>query len=293
MQYGLSIPNLGETWQPRTLADLARRAEDAGWDGFFVWDHILFDSLPTADPWIALAAIALATERIRIGPMVTPLPRRRITKLARETVTLDHLSNGRLILGVGIGIHEWEFAQMGDEGDAKQRGAMLDDGLALLTELWSGEPVNYHGAHYTAQPMIEWSGPGRFLPTPVQQPRIPIWVAGMWPNKPPFRRAARWDGVYPIAAISDLDAPGLSPAQLRDLLQFTLAQRTTTTPLDVVVAGVTPDPAQARATTARFEEAGATWWLEDISPYALSQPAQPASILDATVARIRQGPPSK
>ncbi|MBA3826095.1 MAG: LLM class flavin-dependent oxidoreductase [Ktedonobacterales bacterium] len=293
MRYGLSIPNFGDTFQPRTLADLARQAEDAGWDGFFLWDHVLFDSLPTADPWIALAAVALATERILIGPMVTPLPRRRITKLARETVTLDHLSHGRLILGVGSGIHEWELAQLGDTADAKQRGAMLDEGLALLNELWSGDPINHQGTHYTAQPMIESSGPGRFLPTPVQQPRIPIWVAGMWPNKPPFRRAARWDGVFPLAAQGSLDGPDLTPAHLRDLTAFTLAQRTATPPFDVVIAGVTPDPASARATTAAYEEAGATWWIEDISPWAFGWGDGQPWPTEAITARIRQGPPTK
>src|SRR5689334_13471095 len=179
---------------------MARDAEAAGWDGFFLWDHVILWPTPTCDPWVALAAVALATERVRIGPLVTPLPRRRITKLARETVTLDHLSNGRLVLGVGIGLGPWEWEYLGEETDLRTRGAMLDEGLELLTKLWSGEPVMHEGRFYTCRgdkgPNDPTPIPTPFLPRPVQ-PRIPVWVAGTWPKKPPFRRAARWDGVVP------------------------------------------------------------------------------------------------
>src|SRR5919202_2140498 len=158
MRYGVTVPNFGECFDPRTLAEMAREAEAAGWDGFFLWDHVQFMPTPTVDPWVALAAIALATERVRIGPLVTPLPRRRPVKLARETVSLDHLSNGRLVLGVGIGDPvQWEFGWFGEPTEAKHRGAMLDEGLAILDGLWSGEPFAFSGAHSRLERM-------RFLP---------------------------------------------------------------------------------------------------------------------------------
>src|SRR5437867_2328127 len=240
MQYGITLPNFGDFFDPRLLAQLAREAEQAGWDGFFIWDHVLLFPTPTVDPWVALAAIALATERIRIGPLVTPLPRRRPTKLARETVSIDHLSNGRLVLGVGIGAGPWEWDYLGEESDLKARGDMLDEGLELLTRLWSGEPVLHDGRFYRFrgdlgpnQPEI---APTPFLPTPVQSPRIPIWVGGTWPRKPPFRRAARWDGVVPLI---DGKAFGeyMTPDEVREVVGYIRQHRTSETPFDVVVSG--------------------------------------------------------
>jgi len=187
MRFALYVEITGLLGYPQTLARLAREAEAAGWDGFFIWDIFGGDSAapaPVVDPWIALAAIAATTERIRFGTMVTPLPRRRPWKLAREAVSLDHLSGGRLILGVGIGAMPEEFARFGDEPDPRKRAEMLDEGLEVLTGLWSGEPFSFHGRYY-------WVEEATLLPRPVQQPRIPIWVAGIWPHKPPFRRAAR------------------------------------------------------------------------------------------------------
>src|SRR5437870_13324307 len=190
MRFAVTLPHFGPYADARLLSELALEAEDAGWDGFFIWDHISWgmSGTPMVDPWVALTAVALNTSRIRFGPMVTPLPRRRPTKIARETVSLDRLSDGRFILGVGIGQGEDEWENLGDEGDPKVRGAMLDEALDLLEQLWSGQPVNHEGTYYTVKHSI-------YVPTPVQEPRIPIWVAGVWPNKKPFRRAARWDGV--------------------------------------------------------------------------------------------------
>src|SRR3981081_3223344 len=148
MRYGVTVPNFRDYFGGRLFAQTASEAEAAGWDGFFLWDHVQFIPTPTVDPWIALTAIALATERIRIGPLVTPLPRRRPVKLARETVSLDHLSNGRLVLGVGIGAGPWEWDYLGEETDLVTRGAMLDEGLDLLTRLWTGEPVLHDGRFY-------------------------------------------------------------------------------------------------------------------------------------------------
>jgi alkanesulfonate monooxygenase SsuD/methylene tetrahydromethanopterin reductase-like flavin-dependent oxidoreductase (luciferase family) len=176
---GIFVAPFDELVEPSTLAELASRAEELGWDGFFLWDHIRYRP-PTesvADPWVALAAIACATERLRIGPLVTPLARRRVQKVARETVTLDHLSRGRLTLGVGLGgDRNGEFEPFGDPADPAERARLLDHGLELLNDYWAGE----------------------FKPAPIQQPRIPVWVAGRWPNRRPLRRAARWDGFFPI-----------------------------------------------------------------------------------------------
>ncbi len=176
---GIYLAPFDELVEPNLLVELAQRAEAGGWDGFFLWDHIRYQAPVQAisDPWVALAAIACATDRLRIGPMVTPLSRRRIQKLARETVTLDHLSRGRLTLGVGLGsTRSGELAPFGEVEDPRERAQLLDNGLARLSDFWAGE----------------------FEPPPVQQPRIPIWVASRWPNRRPLRRAARWDGLFPI-----------------------------------------------------------------------------------------------
>ena len=199
MKYGLDLPNLRECADPRLLADIAREAEEAGWDGAFIFDSLYSSSWgddsgppPTADPWIALAAMAMRTERIRVGLMIAPLSRRRPWKVARETVTLDHLSNGRLVLPVGLGFAEdGGYAKVGEELDRKKRAEMLDESLAIIDGLWSGEPFSFRGEHYQVDEMT-------FLPKPVQSPRIPVWVVGAWPRPKSMRRAARWDCVLPI-----------------------------------------------------------------------------------------------
>ena len=202
MRFGISLPIFGNLADVRLLADLAAEAEAAQWDGFFIWDHIrwpLQDEI--IDPWVAMTAIVLNTSRIRTGPMVTPVPRRRPAKLARETVTLDRLSGGRLIFGVGSGgDFVTEFANLGEATEARTRAALLDEGLAVVTGLWSGQPFSFEGEHFTIADT-------QFLPTPVQQPRIPIWVAGQWPRRKPVERAARWDGFVPIKADMSATTP--------------------------------------------------------------------------------------
>jgi alkanesulfonate monooxygenase SsuD/methylene tetrahydromethanopterin reductase-like flavin-dependent oxidoreductase (luciferase family) len=297
MKYGVTVPNWGDCFDPRGLAAMARDAEAAGWDGFFIWDHVQFIPTPTVDPWIALATIALSTQRIRIGPMVTPLPRRRPVKLARETVSLDHLSDGRLILGVGIGAGPWEWDYLGEEHDMRTRGAMLDEGLQLLTRLWSGEPVLHDGRFYRFRGDF---GPGRpditptpLLPPPRQTPRIPIWVAGTWPRKPPFRRAARWDGVVPLGEDRG-EGPFMTPADVREMLAYIGSFRDSDTPFDVVVGRHTEgaDRAADRAIVEPYAEAGATWWLEDLSPWPFGWRWQGPFPLEAMQERIRRGPPA-
>ena len=289
MHYALSLPNFDEHWHPRTLARLAQQAESAGWDGFFVWDHILFDpygGIAMSDPWVALAAIAMSTERIRIGTMVTPLARRRPWKVARETISLDHLSGGRLVLGVGLGDPaKEEFEWLGEESDAKVRAAKLDEGLDVLTGLWTGEKFSYSGQQYQLNETI-------FLPPPVQSPRIPIWVGGVWPNKPPFRRAARWDGVVPLK----WDAP-LTPDELREVVAYVHSYRAEETPLDVVFIGSTPgdDHLQGAEIVAGYADAGVTWWVEDVAMWRF-RPYEPWKEpyvwpVKEIEERIRQGPP--
>lgn len=287
MRFGLTTWIYADFADPRTVATLAREAELAGWDGFFVWDHLASAGSPAgisagterlADPWITLAAIAIATERIRIGPMVTPLPRRRPWKVAREAVTLDHLSGGRLILSVGAGfpgILEEEFARFGEETDARARAAMLDEGMQVIAGLWSGAPFAFDGVHYRLRDTV-------FLPTPVQTPRIPLWVAGTWPHKAPFRRAARWDGVR--VAIT---GGALTPEDVREMVAYIGEHREADTPFDVVVSAPVPreDPAEAADIAARFADAGGTWWLDLLAPSGAG--------IEATVRRIRRGPPRR
>jgi alkanesulfonate monooxygenase SsuD/methylene tetrahydromethanopterin reductase-like flavin-dependent oxidoreductase (luciferase family) len=261
MRFALDLTIFGEYADPILLSDLAVAAESAGWDGFFLWDHTSTARAPqVTDPWIALAAIAVRTERLMVGPMVTPLARRRMTKLARETVALDHLSGGRLILGVGLGAHhEREFSAFGDEGDPKVRARILDESLALLDQLWSGEPVAFEGEHLrtVAEP---------FLPTPLQQPRIPIWVAGLWPNKRPMRRAAAWDGAFPIKSGGGFEYQ-MTPAEMADTLAFVESERTSDGPFDLVHAGLLSGDRDADEAFVRpYIEAGVTWWLEHIYP---------------------------
>jgi len=275
MRFGFYTPNVDFCGDASVLADLAHRAEEAGWDGFFIWDCLQYKE-PTVDPWIALTAMAMRTERIRLGPVVTPVPRRHIAKLAREVISLDHLSNGRIVLGVGAGYPAFpEYTAFGDDGDPKTRASKLDEGLEVLAGLWSGKPVQHHGTYYH----VECDG---FQP-PVQQPRVPVWVAATWPAKKPLRRAARWDGVVPMS--QDPDAgPGIEPGELRCLVDYIAAHRSSTEPFDVVQFGRTNDPHD----TAKVEvcaEAGATWWLE----YLFTEDTS----LEGAHERLRKGPPRR
>ncbi|HEX6479815.1 MAG TPA: LLM class flavin-dependent oxidoreductase [Ktedonobacteraceae bacterium] len=261
MHYGISVPIFDHYADARVLAGLARDAEEAGWDGFFIWDHMATPwPVKIADTWVALTAIALNTKRVRFGPMVTPLPRRRPWKVARETASLDQLSGGRLILGVGLGFWPQELEYLGEISDLKARAAMLDEGLDVLTGLWSGKPFSYNGEYYKIQE-------AQFLPTPVQSPRIPIWVAGTWPIKAPFRRAARWDGVQPIHQNHELE--GRIPVdQEKEIIAFIQQHRKSDEPFDVVHGGGTSGKDRVRDAeiVAPYAAAGVTWWLEGIVP---------------------------
>jgi alkanesulfonate monooxygenase SsuD/methylene tetrahydromethanopterin reductase-like flavin-dependent oxidoreductase (luciferase family) len=282
MRYGINVPIFGAYADVRLLAALARDAEVAGWDGFFVWDHLHWSGAmdgaprqPVVDPWIALTAIALTTSRITFGPMVTPVARRRPWKLARETVTLDHLSGGRLILGVGLGDPAGlEFTDFGEAGAAQIRAQKLDEGLDILVGLWSGEPFSYTGTHYTLSNV-------QLLPTPLQQPRIPIWAACVWPNHKPLRRAARWDGVF---AIGREDV--MQPDDVRAMRASINHHRPRTAPFEVAHWGRASgaDVARDAALVTAYAAAGMTWWMQDEPPWF--------GPVAAMRARIRQGPPN-
>ena len=272
MKFGFYTPNFGFCGDARVLSELGFDAEQAGWDGFFIWDHLQFEE-PTADPWIALTAMAMRTERIVLGPLVTPVPRRHITKLAREVITLDHLSGGRVVLGVGAGYpHLPDYTAFGDDGDASMRAAKLDEALDVLAALWAGAPVNHQGTHYR----VECDA---FEP-PLQRPRVPVWVAATWPSKKPLRRAARWDGVVSTGPYG-LE---VEPDDLSSMRSYISQQRSTATDFDIIAFGRTAGPSDT-ATVQRCAEAGATWWIDYI--YTAD------NTLDATRARIRQGPPRR
>lgn len=261
MRFAVDVPNYGDFSDPGLLVRLAHESEDAGWDGFFVWDHVARpEPAPMTDAWIVLAAIAATTERIHFGPMVSAPARRRVSKLARETVALDHLSDGRLILGVGLGhFDDQEFAAFGDAGDRRVRARILDESLAALVGLWSGRPYSYEGEHVHV-------GRSTFLPRPRQRPRIPIWVAGLWPNKRPMRRAAAWDGAFPIDADGDLSHM-LSVSDMADAIAFVEAVRTSDAPYEYVHAGLmSGDRAHDIETAERYAAVGVTWWLEHCYP---------------------------
>jgi alkanesulfonate monooxygenase SsuD/methylene tetrahydromethanopterin reductase-like flavin-dependent oxidoreductase (luciferase family) len=280
VRFAIDLPNHGEFGDPALSLDLAIEAEAAGWDGFFLWDHLISGSRsPVTDPWVVMSAMAVRTERIRFGPMVTPLARRRMTKLARETVALDHLSGGRLIMGVGLGANdESEFEAFGDAGDPVSRGRILDESLEVLADLWSGEAVAFEGEHLH----VKAAG---FLPAPLQQPRIPIWVAGLWPNKRPMRRAAAWDGAFPIDVGGDLTQQ-LSLERMAEAIAFVREYRKVDAPFDVAHAGLmSGDRDRDIETAASYAEIGVTWWLEHVYPGRMT-----ANQLRHL---IREGPPRR
>ncbi|KUM88401.1 MULTISPECIES: LLM class flavin-dependent oxidoreductase [Streptomyces] len=250
LRSALWLPLFDDLADPSTVARVAADAEEAGWDGCFVWDQLCWRApiRQVADPWIALAAIATVTERIRLGPMVTALPRRRPAKVARESATLDRLSEGRLTLGVGLGSDRFagELSRTGEELDARRRGRMLDESLDVLTAAWSGEPVRHRGEHYTVDDIT-------FLPRPVQRPGVPVWAAGMPGNGKPIRRAARLDGFFP-ANLQHPDQLAEIVDSLTGLRQGRMAS------YDIAVGlplGVDPEP---------YARAGATWWLPEWEP---------------------------
>jgi alkanesulfonate monooxygenase SsuD/methylene tetrahydromethanopterin reductase-like flavin-dependent oxidoreductase (luciferase family) len=250
---------------------IASEADRAGWDGFFLWDHVTWNPAwggtpAIADSWVCLAAAATVTSTVLLGPMVTPLARRRPQKVAREVVSLDHLSGGRAVLGVGLGADE-DYCAFGEP--LRHRGARLDESLSVLTALLSGDPVDYEGAHLQVH-----SPP--LLPRPVNR-RVPIWVGGWWPNPAPFARASRYDGVVP-GKVGQERGESLT---VDDLLAIRAAVGRDDKGFDYVVSG-TSSPSDVAVMKA-WAAAGATWWIETLYPFR--------SAAEAMRDRVRAGPP--
>jgi alkanesulfonate monooxygenase SsuD/methylene tetrahydromethanopterin reductase-like flavin-dependent oxidoreductase (luciferase family) len=263
MRFGVYVPNFGAFADPRAIAELAAAAEAAGWGGFFLWDHVARPEgeFEMCEPWIALAVAATATRTVRLGPLITPLARRRPWNVAREVVSLDHLSSGRMVLGVGLGISSGpEFHDFSEESDPKVRGDMLDEGLEIVRAAWTGEPVTHHGTHHRLDGV-------RFLPAPVQQ-RVPIWGATERVRGRPVRRAATLDGVFPF---------GLTPDQAPELMaEIARLRPQGMDGFDLIAAGTDDWPG--------WQDVGATWWLRVL---AWSQPLEVARGI------VEAGPPSR
>lgn len=261
MRYSINIPNFGDFADVRAVAKVATAAETAGWDALFVWDHVVHDKQrrrgqPFGDPWMLLTAAALATSRLRLGTLVTPVARRRPEQLARQVATLDAMSGGRVIFGAGLGGPiEDEFATFGDTTDQVVLAERLDEGLDLLSRYWAGETVDHDGLHYRVRQ-------AELLPATVQRPRPPVWIAGYWPNRRPMRRAAQWDGAVPLFD-SARHGQAPSPDDVRDLAGYIAQQRSSRADqhFDIVVGGAS-EPSGATDLVGPLHDAGATWWDE-------------------------------
>jgi alkanesulfonate monooxygenase SsuD/methylene tetrahydromethanopterin reductase-like flavin-dependent oxidoreductase (luciferase family) len=275
MRYGLALPTGGECGDPRFLVELAERAEAAGWEAVFLEDYVVFQGDPTAptcDPWIALAGMALRTERVVLGTAVTPLARRRPWIVARQAAAIDQVSEGRMVLGAGLGDvgdhvgSDASFTHFGEEADARTRARMLDEALEIVAGLWTGELFSYRGEHFTVDEVS-------FVPPPVQRPRIPIWIGGGYPNPGPTRRAARWDGSL-LYGVPEHD---LSPEDVRAIREAAGDR-----PYDIVVGGrARQDDSEAERERLRaISAAGATWCAEYV----------PADGRDAMRASVDRGP---
>jgi alkanesulfonate monooxygenase SsuD/methylene tetrahydromethanopterin reductase-like flavin-dependent oxidoreductase (luciferase family) len=277
MKFGLDIPTTGDYADARVLAELAVEAETAGWDGFFIWDVLLGGpemEQPVIDPWVALTALAWQTSRIKLGLMVTPLARHRPWLVARRLANLDRLSQGRIICTVGLGYLEREFAVFGEESDPAIRAEKLDEALQIMAGLWTTDRFSFAGQHYRLNGVT-------LRPRPLQSPRIPIWVAGGWPRRPPFRRAAHWDGVS-LKSVHQERREWLTLDDFRECLAYLRAQQPLPASFEVVMSGEMPDDRpEALDKMRQLAEAGATWWVEEGLGWSLAEFRE----------RIRSGPP--
>lgn len=269
MRSALWLPIFDALADPGVVARLAAEAEEAGWHGMFVWDHVRWREpvVDVADPWITLTAIATATERLRFGPMVTPVARRRPAKLARETATLDVLSGGRLTLGVGLGSDRFgeEFSRFGEQVDDRLRAEMMDETLAILAAAWTGDPVQHKGAHHVIDGV-------RFRPRPIQRPGVPIWAAGFPGKLKPLRRAAHLDGFFPV----NLEHADQIAEVTATIAELRAADGRSMAGYDIAAA------LPAGTDLAPFAAAGATWWMAEFPPDDLS--------VDAVRGVLRDGP---
>ncbi len=261
---GIVLANWEAGADPSVLVDAAVAAEDAGWDGVFLADHLIFppppvigapgpasDYRPFPDPWVMLAAIAARTERIRLGTWITPIPRRQPWQVARDLATLDRLSNGRVILGVGLGRRP-DYQRFGTPWDLPTLASKADEALDVIDGLWSGEPFSYHGKHFQIDDAV-------VLPTPLQRPRIPIVIGGLWPKRAPIRRGARWDGIIPhYPGDGVLPSDGVEPeTHVRELLAY--YRMLSEDPGEVMLLADPPGASPAYAELCR--ELGVTWLI--------------------------------
>lgn len=269
MKFGFVLPK-GDAG---LAVEAAILAEEVGWDGFFMWEPVW-----GVDAWVSLAAVAVRTQNIRLGTLLTPLSRMRPWKLAGEAATLDRLSGGRVILSVGMGAVDTGFEAFGEETDRKTRARLLDEGLEIVTGLWRGQPFVYNGQHYQIRPFDRI-----VCPPPVQQPRIPIWVVGAWPSKKSMARALRYDGLLPALIGDDGQVTVPTPNDVRDMVSYLKEEGKRSLDYDVIVEGETPgdDIAGAKAIVMEWQEAGATWWIE-----AMWDKPQ-----EDWMKRVQQGPP--
>lgn len=272
MNYGIEVVTLGDYANPRLVVRLAQAAEAAGWQGLFIWDHLAFAwGVPSGDPWVILAAVAQATTQLKIGTAITPLPRRRPHVLANTVATLDLLSEGRVILGLGLGGILQEYTAFGEQANAQERAQRLDEGLEVLNRLWSGEKTTHHGLHYTVDAVT-------LAPLPVQRPRVPIWIGGE--SRPALRRAARWDG-WVIGGVNQEGQMTETPEKLAEKLAYLQRHRQAAVPFEVALTGYSTSA--GGSLTEEFASAGATWWLESLHGFRGS--------FEELLARVVAGPP--
>jgi hypothetical protein len=274
LKFGVALPYLGAS----SIARLAREAEEAGWDGVYVGDAIWCE-----DPMIGLAAAAASTSRIRLGTMVTPVPLRQPWKLASESVALDHLSAGRLTLGLGAGAIWMGWQAFPDEPtDKHTRAEMLDESIDILDLLYQRKQFDYEGKHYHLK--LTLLDEQYYPPRPVQQPRIPLWVVGIWPRMKSMRRVLKCDGLLPQKMNAAGQFEELNPEDIRAMKEYVDANRSLTTPFDIVVEGKTSamSPGQVQEKLSAWAEAGATWWIDGLWECSEEQAST----------RIQQGPPS-
>ncbi len=273
LRFGLFLPPFGPFAEPTAAVEVARRAERAGWDGVFLWDHVLpeDDGFAVADPWVMLGAMAAVTDRVLLGTMVTPLARRRPWVVARQAATLNRLSSGRAVLGVGLGVPA-DFEAFGEDADTKRRAEMVDEALEIIGCLWSGEPFSFAGRHYRVEVPLS---------TPPEEKRVPVWVASVGGNPGPLRRAARHDGIFPLAA----GRRDISPEDLSDIArrleQFGAAVGNG---FEIVLRGnASPAwPEQPQRPLKALADAGMTWWLETLMHF---------DPLDLSLKVVDAGPP--
>lgn len=278
MKYGFIIPG-GDV---KLFGEMAAIAEEAGWDAVFLADAISVgfnpaEPLPFFDPWVALGTMAVATKRVKLGTFLTPVSRRRPWKLARELATLDELSDGRMILAVGLGAanDDGGFCKVGEQMELRARAELLDEGLAIMDGLWKGKPVNFKGKHYTVDGLM-------MLPRPVQRPRIPIWVVGVWPKEKSMSRVLKWDGLIP-QRYKGTPADVMPPEQLQEVRDYVVKHRGAKKPFDIIFGGTSSGKNKKKAIqqVKPYLDAGATWWIESTWSFDSKK----------VIERMKQGPP--